>query len=159
MEFDYSIVNNSYERVSDADLLAQEFDKFLFTKLGSHWKWPWLGSRVMDRVGGKGSSAQVTASSMLTLDVGRAFSVYQNIKSQQSQNFTQDVTDAEYPLTIKSVNVSTLPNDPTVALMNIVIICRSAQPIALRRIVGNPNPYMIGAGLGAAVDPAFLLRG
>lgn len=159
IEFDYNVSNNSYETVEDADLLSQEFDKFLFTRLGSHWKWPWLGSRLIDRIGGKGSTGRVTVNSMLSMDVSQAFNVYQNIKLQQNQDPSQQVSDAEYPMSVKSINVSTLPDDPTVAIINTVITCRSREPITLKRIVGNPNPYTIGMNMGLAMSPDFLLRG
>lgn len=40
LEFDYTIVEHGYETARDLDLLVQESDKFLFTKKGSHFKWP-----------------------------------------------------------------------------------------------------------------------
>ena len=160
IEFDYNLIGSAYERIDGADLLSQEFDKFLFTRLGSHWKWTWIGSKLIDRIGGKGSSGKTTVNAMLSMDVNQAFAVYQNIKMQQSQNSpAQEVSDAEYPLAIRSVNVSTMPDDPTVALVGITIVCRSLEPVALKRIVGNPNPYSIGANLGLATNPSFLLRG
>lgn len=160
VEFDYNIVGTTYERVTDADLLSQEFDKFLFTRLGSHWKWTWLGSRLIDRIGGKGSTGQTTVNSMLSMDISQAFSVYQNIKMQQSQNSPeQQVTDAEYPFSVRNVNVNLLPDDPTVALVGITVVCRSLEPVYLKRVVGNPNPYTIGSNLSLATTPDFLLRG
>lgn len=160
VEFDYNIVGSTYERVEDADLLAQEFDKFLFTRLGSHWKWTWLGSKLIDRIGAKGTTGTTTVSSMLTMDVSQAFAVYQNIKMQQSRNSpAQQVSDAEYPFAIRNVNVNVLPDDPTVALVNVTIACRSLEPVTLKRIIGNPNRYTIGANLGLATTPDFLLRG
>lgn len=159
IEFDYNIVNNTYELVEDADLLSQELDKFMFTRLGSHWRWPWLGSRLIDRIGGKGSTGRGTINSLLSLDVTQAFTVYQNIKTQQNQNPWQQVTDAEFPMSIRSVNVTTMPDDPTIALVNITVVCRSREPVTLKRIVGNPNPYIIAPGMGVAADPSFLLRG
>jgi hypothetical protein len=154
IEFDYSVKNGSYETVRDTDLLSQELDKFLFTRLGSHWKWPWLGSKLIDRIGGKGSTAKNTVNSMLTMDASQAFAAYQNIKMQQNQNPNQQVTDAEYPMSIKSIGVSVLPNDPTVALINITIACRSRVLVPLKRIIGNPNPYTLGGS-----ESSFLLRG
>lgn len=160
IEFDYNIIGSSYETVNDADLLSQEFDKFLFTKIGSHWKWTWLGSNLIDRVGGKGSTKKVSISTTLSMDVNQAFAVYQNIKKQQSQNSpAQEVSDAEYPLYIRSVSVTQVPEDPTIAIISITIVCRSSEPVTLKHIVGNPNPYTIGANLGLATNPSFLLRG
>ena len=160
VEFDYNVMGSTYESIDGVDLLAQEFDKFLFTRLGSHWKWTWLGSKLIDRIGGKGATAFTTVNAMLSMDVNQAFIVYQNIKMQQSQNTpAQQVTDEEYPTSMRAVNVQTLPNDPTVALVGITLVCRSLKPITLKRIVGNPNPYTIGANLGLATNPSFLLRG
>lgn len=160
VEFDYNLMGGTYETVENADLLAQEFDKFMFTRLGSHWKWTWLGSKLIDRIGGKGSTGVTTVNAMLSMDVNQAFTVYQNIKMQQSQTSpAQQVSDAEYPLAMRSVNVSTLPDDPTVALVGITIVCRSLVPITLKRVIGNPNPYTIGSSLGLATDSNFLLRG
>jgi len=168
VEFDYNVMGGTYETVVDTDLLAQEFDKFTFTRLGSHWKWPWLGSRLIDRIGGKGATSQTSVGAMLSMDVNQAFTVYQNIKMQQSQNSpAQQVSDAEYPLALRSVNVSTLPDDPTIAIVSISLVSRSLVPVPLNRIVGNPNPYTIGDNLGLAINPkamlsanpSFLLRG
>ena len=168
VEFDYNVMGGTYETVSDADLLAQEFDKFMYTRLGSHWKWTWLGSKLIDRIGGKGATGNTSISAMLSMDVNQAFAVYQNIKMQQSQNSpAQQVSDAEYPLSLRSINVATLPDDPTAAIISISLVCRSLTPVTLNRIVGNPNPYTIGSNLGLATNPAamisanpaFLLRG
>lgn len=160
IEFDYNIVGNSYETIDGVDLLAQEFDKFLFTRIGSHWKWTWLGSKLIDRIGAKGTTGRAVVSSMLSLDVSQAFSVYQNIKMQQSRNSpAQQVSDAEYPHAIKNVSVNTLPEDPTVAVVSITIMCRSSEPVMLKRIVGSPNQYTIGSNIGLATTPDFLLRG
>ena len=160
IEFDYNVMGSTYETVDDADLLSQEFDKFLFTRLGSHWKWTWLGSRLIDRIGGKGTTGNVTVDAMLSMDVNQAFTVYQNIKMQQNQGSPmQRVTDAEFPLSIRNVGVTTMPDDPTVALVGITIISRSSTPVILKRIVGNPNPYSIGANLNLATNSSFLLRG
>lgn len=164
MEFDYNILNSTYETVDDADLLSQEFDKFLFTRLGSHWKWNWLGSNLINRIGSKGSTAFSTVNAMLSLDVNQAFITYQNIKSQQDSQFPQQrVSDAEFPYAIRAVNVFTMPDDPTIALVNVAISSRSTEPVTLKRIVGNPNSYTIGANLsamaGLATVPDFQQRG
>jgi hypothetical protein len=160
IEFDYNVMNGTYESIDGADLLSQEFDKFLFTRLGSHWKWPWLGSRLIDRIGGKGVAGRTTVNAMLSLDVSQAFAVYQNIKMQQDRESPfQRVSDAEYPFSVRSIDVSVNPDDPTIALVGIVLISRSSGPITLKRIIGNPNPYTIGMNLGIATTPDFMLRG
>ncbi|GAF88735.1 unnamed protein product, partial [marine sediment metagenome] len=98
IEYDYRVVGDTYETVEDVDLLFQEVDKFLFTKIGSHWKWAWLGSNVTNRVGQKGSTGFISVDAAITMDITKAFGVYQNIKMQQNTRFpAQDVTDAEYP--------------------------------------------------------------
>jgi hypothetical protein len=118
VEFDYSIKNGTYETVSNSDLLAQEFDKFVFTKIGSHWKWNWLGSGVVDRIGGKGSTGTVNMNAMLTVDISQAFRTYQNIKQQQDSKLpSQRVSDAEFPFQLTDLDVRTLPDDPTVAVV------------------------------------------
>jgi hypothetical protein len=145
LEFDYNILNGTYETVVNTDLLSQEFDKFMYTIKGSHWKWPWIGSNLLNRIGGKGATAQSTISGMLTMDVSQAFSIYQNVKIQQDRDFPfQQVTDAEFPLSLNGINVATYPDDPTVALITTTVTSRSTIPIQLNRIIGNPNPLMIG---------------
>ena len=154
IEFDYQVENNAYIEIRDTDLLAQEFDKFLFTKIGSHWKWGWLGSGLIDRIGGKGTTGTVTVNSMITVDVSQAFSTYSNIKRQQDSRFPQQrVSDAEYPQQLANVDVRVSPDDPTVAIVVTTISSRSSVPVELKRIVGNPNPLTLRGG-----DPAAYIR-
>jgi hypothetical protein len=95
---------------------------------------------------------------MISMDISQAFAVYQNIKMQQSQNSpVQQVSDEEYPMSIQSMNVSTMPDDPTVALVGIVIKCRSMEPITIKRIIGNPSSYQLGS-IGTS-ETGFVLRG
>lgn len=165
IEFDYQIENNTYVEIRDTDLLAQEFDKFLFTKIGSHWKWNWLGSKLVDRIGGKGSTGQVSVNAIITVDVSQAFSTYQNIKSQQDSKFPQQkVSDAEYPQQLAGINVQTLPQDPTVAIVTTTVVSRSQVDVPLKRLVGNPNPFTLAGDPEANIrlqpgQTGFRLRG
>ncbi len=154
VEYDYTISDGTYETVQNTDLLAQEFEKFLLTKIGSHWKWNWLGSGLVDRIGGKGNTASASVSSLISVDVSQAFATYQSLKNQQQSNFPQQqVSDAEFPLQLGSVDVQTLPDDPTVAVLNTVIYSRSQAEVPLARVVGNPNPFSALNG-----NPAQTLR-
>jgi len=147
IEFDYNQINGSYETVDGADLLSQEFGKFLFTGAGTHFKWPWLGSRLLDRIGGKNTSGGVTASALITLDINQAFSTYQNIKTQQDQQFPfQNVSDAEFPYALGGLSVQVPSSDPTVAVVVTSITSRSREPILLKRLIGNPNPFLLPSG-------------
>jgi hypothetical protein len=166
IEFDYNIVNSTYETVENADLLAQEFDKFLFTQIGSHWKWPWLGSNLINRVGGKGTTGLVNVSALLTSDVTSAFATYQNIKQRQDANFPfQQVSDAEYPLQLTNVSAQQAQDDPTTFLVSASVVSRSRTPVQLTRIIGLPNPLTVlnqgnpQQNLLFAGNPGFLLRG
>lgn len=165
IEFDYNIIGDTYETVSGADLLLQELDKFMFTKIGSHWKWPWLGSQLINRIGGKSLSASGTMNSMISMDISKAFSTYQNIKSQQAQSFSfQRVSDEEFPRSLDSISVNSPIDDPTIAIVTASVSTRSLQPIELKRVVGNPNPFsVLGQDptqvLRFASNPDFLLRG
>lgn len=144
LEFDYTVKDGTYEIVRNTDLLAQEFDKFLFTDIGSHWKWKWLGSPLSSRIGGKGDTGRTTVNSLLSADISQAFSTYQNIKQQQDTRFPQQqVTDAEYPNNLSSINVKVDPNDPTIAVVDLVINSRSQEPVGLERQIGNPNPVQL----------------
>lgn len=154
VEYDYTISDGTYETVQNTDLLAQEFEKFLLTKIGSHWKWNWLGSGLVDRIGGKGNTASSSVNALISVDVSQAFATYQSLKSSQEANFPQQqVTDAEYPFQLASVDVQLLPDDPTVAVLNTVIVSRSQVEVPLARVVGNPNPFSALNG-----DPAQTLR-
>jgi len=154
IEFDYGILNGSYDTVQDTDLLAQEFDKFLFTRIGSHFKWAWLGSGLINRVGGKGTTGLTTINAMINLDVTQAFRTYQNIKQQQDSRFPiQQVSDAEYPAKLISVSVRSPTDDPTVAIVVTTIDSRSRVPVPLKRVIGTPNPFTFGQG-----SPTFQLR-
>ncbi len=164
VEFDYSVKDGTYEIVKDTDLLAQEFDKFVFTKIGSHWKWSWVGSGIIDRIGGKGSLGTVNMNAILTVDISQAFRVYQNIKQQQDSGFPQQqVSDAEFPNQLTNLNVKPLPDDPTVAVVEVTISSRSREPVELKRVVGNPNPFtLLGdprENLRQGNRANFLLRG
>lgn len=144
-EFDYSIVDGTYDTVRDTDLLAQEFDKFVFTRAGSHWKWTWLGSGIVDRIGGKSSSNQTTANAMINLDISQAFRTYQNIKQQQDSRFPfQQVSDAEYPASLGGITVRTSPDDPTVAVAVTTVSSRSRVQVPLKRVIGTPSPFVVG---------------
>ena len=155
IEFDYSLKNGTYEIVTDADLLAQEFDKFLFTRLGSHWKWPWMGSGLMDRIGGKGSTGAPPINSLINVYVSRAFLVYQNIKFQQDSEFpSQSVSDAEFPFGLGGIEVGAARNDPTIVFVTTTIVSRSRDPIELKRVIGNPSPLFLPGS-----SSPFLLRG
>jgi hypothetical protein len=165
IEFDYNIIGGTYETVRDADLLSQELDKFMFTKSGSHWKWPWLGSQLINRIGGKTAVPSGSINSMISLDVSKAFSVYQNIKSLQASGYPfQNVTDAEFPAAMDSLSVNSLANDPTVAIVTAVVSTRSRLPVEIKRVVGNPNPFSVlsqdpSQVLRFAGQPDFKLRG
>jgi len=165
IEFDYTIVNNTYDTVQNADLLAQEFDKFLFTTIGSHWKWPWIGSNLINRVGGKGSTALSNVSALLTSDIASAFATYQDVKLQQSTGYIfQQVTDAEYPAALQNISAQQAQNDPTTFIITASIISRSTTPITLTRVVGLPNPVSVlsnnpSGNLLMSSNNGFLLRG
>lgn len=153
IEFDYGVVNGSYETVDGSDLMLQEFDKFLFTRAGSHFKWPWLGSRLVDRIGGKGNAMAMSPLTFINVDITQAFRTYQNIKSQQDSGL-QDVSDAEYPYALGPVSVQSPPSDPTIAVVTTSIMSRSREPVVLKRVVGNPDPFHLASG-----GQAFKLRG
>jgi hypothetical protein len=154
-EYDYSITNGTYDIVQDTDLLSQEFDKFLYTKIGSHWKWPWLGSDLVNRIGGKGTTGQATINALINSDISQAFKTYQNIKQQQDSRFPfQLVSDAEYPASLININVVTLPNDPTVAVASTTITSRSRVAVPLKRMIGTPSPFTFGPG-----SPTYRLAG
>lgn len=144
IEFDYVVEDGTYAEVRDVDLLSQEFDKFLFTRVGTHWKWGWLGSNLMNRIGGKGTTGTVTANALITVDVSQAFRSYQSIKAQQSSRFPfQQVSDGEYPLSLGGISVQGIPDDPTVAIVNIEVVSRSRVPIPLQRLIGTPSSFVL----------------
>ncbi len=166
IEFDYGVVDGTYETVTDADLLSQEFDKFLFTRQGSHWKWRWLGSHLIERIGGKANALGNSASAMVTMDVSQAFRVYQNIKTQQDNQFPQQqVSDAEFPLSLDDITAVQPDDDPTTVILSAQITTRSREPVVLKRVIGNPNPFTLLAdpktllNLNLTSQPDFLLRG
>lgn len=143
IEYDYSIIGGEFERISNLDLMVQEFDKFLFTRQGSHWKWGWLGSRLSDRVGGKANVAGAPASSLIQLDVQQAFQNYRNIKLAQDKVGFQRVSDSEFPLSISSLNVQSSDLDPTIVTVKLEVKSRSSEPVELVRVVDGGNSYFI----------------
>ncbi len=165
IEFDYNVLNATYETVQNADLLSQEFDKFLFTRIGSHWKWPWLGSNLTNRIGGKGNTGSSNVSAFVSMDINTAFATYQSIKSQQDTGFpTQMVSDAEFPKALDNVSVLPVTGDPTTYIVTASLVTRSLVPVELTRVIGQPNPFAAAssnptAALFFANNPDFLLRG
>lgn len=143
-EFDYSVKDGTYETVQGADLLFQEFDKFLFTKAGSHWKWPWIGTNITDRIGGKAATSTGHSQAFITMDVTQAFKAYQDIKKQQDNLLLQRVTDDEFPVSLDGLTVQYSTVDPTVAVVSAGITTRSRGTVELKRLVGNPSPFYIG---------------
>lgn len=157
-EFDYSILGDTYEEVRDLDLLAQEYDKFIFTKLGSHFKWQWLGSNLIDRIGSKSTP---NTAALVTVDVNQAFATYQSIKEQQDQQFpAQRVSDAEYPYSLGNLSVQINPDDPTIAEVVATVITRSQDPVKFNRIVGNPSPFSLTGDpiQNLRLDPSWNFR-
>lgn len=150
-EFDYTVKDGTYETVRGADLLFQEFDKFLFTKAGSHWKWPWVGTNISDRIGGKAATASGQTQAFITMDVTQAFKAYQDIKAQQDNLVFQRVTDDEFPLSLDGLSIDYSPNDPTIAVVSAGVTTRSRQGVELKRIIGNPSPFF----LEGSSDPFF----
>lgn len=155
IEFDYTTINGEFETVRDTDLLAQEIDKFLFVKIRSHWKWPWLGSNLINRIGGKGTTAFGSIDTFISMDISKAFEIYKDIKTQQDSTVFQQVSDAEFPFDIDNISVQTFEDDPTVAIVEVSVISRSRDTVGLTRVVGNPNPVFLN---GSNQNP-FLLRG
>ena len=152
IEVDYSIAGGSYDAVKNVDLLIQEFNKFLFTIKGSHWKWPWLGSNILNRIGSKANTGTSLASTFISLDINGAFSTYQNIKRQQDIGFPgQNVSDAEFPKSLGQFAVNAM-DDPTSYLATFSVYSRSSEPIQITKTISLPNPYQLTS------SPAQLLQ-
>lgn len=154
VEYDYSVQSNSFETIQNTDLLLQEFDKFLFTRAGSHWKWKWLGSSLSDRIGSKANATGQMANALIELDVQQAFQNFQNVKLQQDRVGFQRVSDAEFPFQITGLTVESPAQDPTVSLVKASITSRSRQSVETTRLVDGPASYFLpGSSL------PFKLRG
>lgn len=163
IEYDYTVQGQSYEKVRDTDLLAQELDKYIFTKIGSHWKWRWLGSALVDRIGGKANTAFGTAAGFVSMDIGQAFSNYQNIKRQQERSAPQQaVSDAEFPYSLDGLRAVSDPNDPTSVSVQITIRNRSSIAVPLTREISLPDPFQLTSdptGTLRNANSGFILRG
>ena len=154
LEYDYTIKNSTYETIKDTDLLVQEVNKFMFTVKGSHWKWPWLGSALVTRIGQKADTAASLASSFIGLDINGAFNVYQNIKKQQDIGFPgQNVTDAEFPLSLSNFTV-TSGDDPTTFYANFTVISRSRDPLVVTKTISVPDPYQLTSSPTGVIQQA-----
>lgn len=163
LEYDYTVEKSTYETVRNSDLLVQEADKFMFTEIGSHWKWPWLGSRILNRIGSKANPSGSSSAGLVSIDISQAFATYQNIKSQQANNYGfQNVTDAEFPANISDLSVNNVAEDPTIVLANFTIANRSTDLVPLTRIVNSPDPFQVTADPAGVIQQAgsnFILRG
>jgi len=137
-EYDYTVKNNTYSTSKNGDLLVQEFDKFLFTKSGSHFKWKWIGSDIQDQIGTKLITRDSTG--VLSLNIDSTFQTYSDIKAQQLGTFRfQNVTDEEYPGYVADVTISTDAQDPTLVSIIIDITDKTGKVVTVSRIVEGPN--------------------
>jgi len=137
IEYDYSIVGGTYETVTDTDLLSQEFDKFLFTKKGSHFKWGWYGSDILNSVATK---SLPSSNPLLTLSINQAFDTYRNIKSQQASQFRiQGVTDLEMPRSLARLKVSLDSQDPTVMIADVSVESVGMTTTSYTRTLTTPR--------------------
>jgi hypothetical protein len=163
VEYDYNISGKSLETVRNTDLLLQESDKFMFTELGSHFKWPWLGSKIASRVGSKANPGNLSSSALVSVDINSSFSTYQNIKRQQATLFPyQNVTDSEFPAALVSATTESSPTDPTIVLANLVISSASTEYVPVTRVVTLPDPFSVTSdpsGLLQQASTGFMVRG
>lgn len=143
IEYDYTVQAGTFETVQNTDLLLQEFDKFIFTRLGSHWKWKWLGSQLSDRIGSKANVAGQMANAMIELDIQQAFQNYQNVKLQQDRIGFQRVSDAEFPFTMTGLQATSPPQDPTVSIVKITIQSRSRGPVEVTRLIDGVQSFFL----------------
>lgn len=143
IEYDYSVRGGTFEIVQNTDLLLQEFDKFVFTRLGSHWKWKWLGSQLADRIGSKANVEGQMANAMIELDIQQAFQNYQNVKLQQDRVGFQRVSDAEFPFTMTGLQSTSPPQDPTISFVKITIQSRSRIPVETTRLVDGAQSFFL----------------
>ncbi len=137
-EHDYSVGGSGqFNVVKNIDLLTQEFDKYLFTDIGSHWKWRWLGSNMNSLVGSKNLLGQSRSS--IDNSVRKAFETYKSMKREQLKIYTQNVTDYEMPTSIESVSVEQDQNEPTAVNVSISVNTRSRNVIEVSKEIDIPG--------------------
>ena len=159
VEYDYQPTKGTYLTVQNGDLLYQEFDKYLFTSVGSHYKWRWIGSSISEKIGGKSILFEGAVSGLVSLDVSNTFKTYANIKSQQLSGFPQQkVSDEEYPGIVSTVNSVVNPDDPTVTEVDVTITDKNGKSLTISRIFGVPNPLSITNSPSAAIQNSMAIN-
>ena len=136
-------VNGQLVEVRDTSLLIQELQKDFYTLRGSNPFHTWYGTGLLDTIGKKLTSGGFTQN-FIAADIQQAFARWQRIKTQQEEKIQQEVTDAEYPLRLLSVNVEQSAQDPTVIFVNCVVQSRSSDPIQLTRGLRLPTSTDVG---------------
>lgn len=135
MENDYSF--NSYGDViliENENLLHQAALKILLTTKGSNPYNPWYGSSLKNRIGSKAINS---AAAQINEDVRTALEKMQSL--QLNQRNYQEVSFKERLFSIQQVNTRVHDQDPTMFLVDVVVVNASQQPIQLTVVFTVPG--------------------
>ena len=136
---------NLYQLLYYENLLYQACLKAILTVKGSNPYHPGYGSSIMSRIGQKNN---LLAASQIKEDIVKALSSIQNLQNGQMKY--QQVTDKERLYRVSSVNVSNT-QDPTVFLVDVVVVNGSNKPVSISITYTAPGAVALAGSNGGSL--------
>lgn len=136
------VVENDYRynevgdirKVENENLLQQRCLKILLTDRGSNVFHSWYGSSLRTRVGAKAIGA---ISGALKVDVERALETLRDIQDQQGG--FQTMSAKERLISVVSVEVAPVENDPTAFIIDVVVRNGSNENVNITAVYTSPG--------------------
>lgn len=135
VENDYRFdTSGQWLMVENEDLLYQAALKILLTDKGSNPYYPWYGTTLRSRIGSKAVSGVAT---LISEDVRRALTKYQDLQREQAKY--QQVTVKERMFAIIGVQTTQHAQDPTTFMVDVTVQNASSELIDLNIVFTVPN--------------------
>ena len=134
--------DGNIQKISDTNLLYQNVAKTLLTEIGSNPYHAWYGSNA-NRLIGKKNNASVGVS--LRLSVQQALDKLQKI--QQDLKRVQYLSQEERLMSVQSVEVSTLNNNATALLCNVVVRSGANRQVSVNIVFEVPGSISLDGSL------------
>jgi len=127
--------------VRGVDLLVQEVEKIVFTIRGSNIFYSWYGTTLSDLVGQKIVGSGQLVESQLVTEIALTLDRYRDVKIQQSK--LQPVTDQEFLMRIKNIEVRQDDVDSTIFRIRVDLQNRSDQVDQIQKtlIINNIDGF------------------
>lgn len=130
------------QKVRDTDLLYQNIAKMLLTEIGSNPYHDWYGSNAMSLIGQKNNAAIAVA---LRMSVQQALDKFQRL--QQDLKRVQYLSPEERLMSVQSVEVSSLNENATSLLCNVVVRSGANRPVSVNVIFSVPGSISLDGSL------------